>query len=152
MDRLRQSPVDHPQKVNGKPHLVPLPKQAIAILKALQPLTGYGQYVFPGARSSKRPMSDGTVNAALRRLDFGNDDHVAHGFRAMARTMMAEQLKGIPAELVEAQLGHGKSGPLGSAYDRAEYMGQRFEVMQRWADYLDKLRAGADVIPMHKAA
>ena len=140
------------QKVNGKPHLVPLPKQAIAILKALQPLTGYGQYVFPGARSSKRPMSDGTVNAALRRLDFGNDDHVAHGFRAMARTMMAEQLKGIPAELVEAQLGHGKSGPLGSAYDRAEYMGQRFEVMQRWADYLDKLRAGADVIPMHKAA
>ena len=140
------------QKVNGKPHLVPLPKQAIAILKALQPLTGYGQYVFPGARSSKRPMSDGTVNAALRRLDFGNDDHVAHGFRAMARTMMAEQLKGIPAELVEAQLGHGKAGPLGSAYDRAEYMGQRFEVMQRWADYLDKLRVGADVIPLHKTA
>jgi integrase len=123
------------QKVNGKPHLVPLAKQAIAVLKALQPLTGYGQYVFPGARSSKRPMSDGTVNAALRRLDFGNDDHVAHGFRAMARTMMAEQIKGIPAELVEAQLGHGKSGPLGSAYDRAEYIGQRFEVMQRWADY-----------------
>jgi integrase len=140
------------QKVNGKPHLVPLAKQAIAVLKALQPLTGYGQYVFPGARSSKRPMSDGTVNAALRRLDFGNDDHVAHGFRAMARTMMAEQIKGIPAELVEAQLGHGKSGPLGSAYDRAEYIGQRFEVMQRWADYLDKLRVGADVIPLHKTA
>jgi integrase len=140
------------QKANGRPHLVPLARQAIAILKALQPLTGYGQYVFPGARSSKRPMSDGTVNAALRRLDFGTDDHVAHGFRAMARTMMAEQIKGIPAELVEAQLGHGKSGPLGSAYDRAEYMGQRFEVMQRWADYLYKLRVGADVIPLYKTA
>ena len=140
------------QKVNGKPHLVPLAQQAIAVLKSLQPLTGYGQYVFPGARSAKRPMSDGTVNAALRRLDFGNDDHVAHGFRAMARTMMAEQLRGIPAELVEAQLGHGKSGPLGSAYDRAEYLAQRFEVMQRWADYLDKLRKGGDVIPLPKVA
>lgn len=140
------------QKVNGRPHLVPLAKQAIAVLKAVQPLTGYGQYVFPGARSSKRPMSDGTVNAALRRLDFGNDEHVAHGFRAMARTMMAQDLKGIPVELVEAQLGHGKSGPLGGAYDRAEYMPQRFEVMQRWADYLDKLRVGGAVIPLHKVA
>ncbi len=140
------------QKLNGKPHLVPLAKQAIAILKSLHPLTGYGQYVFPGARSSKRPMSDGTVNAALRRLDFGTDDHVAHGFRAMARTMMAQELNNIPDELVEAQLGHGKSGPLGGAYDRAEYMPHRFEVMQRWADYLDKLRNGADVVPLHRAA
>lgn len=138
------------QKANGKPHLVPLAEQAVTILKALQPLTGNCRYVFPGARSTKRPMSDGTVNAALRRLDFGRDDHVAHGFRAMARTMMAEQIKGIPAELVEAQLGHGKSGPLGSAYDRADYMTQRFEVMQRWADYLDKLRIGAEVIPLNR--
>ena len=91
-------------------------------------------------------MSDGTINAALRRLDYGNDEHVAHGFRAMARTMMAERLSGIPQDMVEAQLGHGKSGPLGSAYDRAEYMPQRQQMMQTWADYLDKLRAGADVI------
>lgn len=140
------------QKINGRPHLVPLATQAIAILKALHPLTGHSRYVFPGARSSKRPMSDGTLNAALRRMDFGTDDHVAHGFRAMARTMMAQELKGIPAELVEAQLGHGKSGPLGSAYDRSEYLPQRFEVMQRWADYLDELRTGADVIPLRGAA
>lgn len=132
------------QKLNGRPHLVPLARQALEILHALRPLTGGGLYVFPGARTPLRPMSDGTVNAALRRLDFGGDDHVAHGFRAMARTLMAEQLKGIPAELVEAQLGHGKSGPLGSAYDRAEYLAQRFEVMQRWADYLDKLRGTKD--------
>ena len=136
------------QKTNGSPHFVPLSKQAIEILKKLQPLTGYGRYVFPGARSSTRPMSDGTINGALRRLDYQNNDHVAHGFRAMARTMMAQELDGIPAELVEAQLGHGKSGPLGSAYDRAEYMPQRFEMMQRWADYLDQLRKGAEIIPI----
>jgi len=140
------------EKVNGKSHLVPLAKQAIAILKALQPLTGGSRYVFPGARSFQRPMSDGTINAALRRMDFGHDDHVAHGFRAMARTMIAERMQGIPAEMVEAQLGHGKSGPLGSAYDRADYMEQRREMMQRWADYLDKIRIGADVIPIRAVA
>ena len=96
-------------------------------------------------------MSDGTINAALRRLDFGNDDHVAHGFRAMARTMIAERIPGIPADMVEAQLGHGKSGPLGSAYDRAEYIGQRRQMMQTWADYLDTLRAGAEVIEFKRA-
>lgn len=139
------------QKQNARPHLVPLAKQAIAILEAIQPLTGHGRYVFPGARTHQRPMSDGTVNAALRRLDFGNDEHVAHGFRAMARTMMAEQLHGIPADVVEAQLAHGKSGPLGAAYDRAEFMAQRRKVMQTWADYLDKLRQGADVIQLKTA-
>lgn len=127
-------------KVNGKPHLIPLARQALAILKELHPLTIHSEYVFPGARSAKRPMSENTVNAALRRMDFSGDDHVGHGFRAMARTMMAEQMIGIDPELVEAQLGHGKSGPLGSAYDRAEYMDQRQSMMQQWADYLDKLR------------
>lgn len=139
------------EKVNGKPHLVPLAKQSIVVFKALQPLTGSGRYVFPSARSSQRPMSDGTINAALRRMDFGHDDQVAHGFRAMARTMIAERLHGVPEALVEAQLGHGKSGPLGSAYDRAEYMEQRRGMMQVWADYLDKLRIGAEVIPLKAA-
>lgn len=138
-------------KVNGKPHLIPMASQAIDILKALQPLTGHGRYVFPGARSHDRPMSDGTINAALRRLDYGTDDHVAHGFRAMARTMLDERIKGIDREMVEAQMGHGKSGPLGSAYDRAEYMDQRRAMMQTWADYLDKLRVGADVIQFKAA-
>lgn len=139
------------EKVNGKPHLVPLATQAVKILKAVQQLTGSGRYVFPGARDRTRPMSDNTINAALRRLDFSNDDHVAHGFRAMARTMIAERIPGIPADMVEAQLGHGKSGPLGSAYDRAEYLGQRRQMMQTWADYLDTLRAGAEVIEFKRA-
>lgn len=133
------------EKINGKPHLVPLSTQALEVLKAIQPLTGAGRYVFPGARSHERPMSDGTLNAALRRLDYGNDEHVAHGFRAMARTMIAERIPGIPVDMVEAQLGHGKSGPLGSAYDRAEFMEQRRQMMQTWADYLDRLREGAQV-------
>lgn len=139
------------QKTNGRPHLVPLADQAIEIFKALQPLTGHGRYVFPGARSFKRPMSEGTINAALRRMDFGTDDHVGHGFRAMARTMLAERMKGIDHDMVEAQLGHGKRGPLGGAYDRAEYMEQRLAMMQTWADYLDKLRIGADVVQLKTA-
>ena len=140
------------KKVSGKAHLVPLATQAVDVLKGLQPLTAHGKYVFPGARSIKRPMSDGTINAALRRLDFGSEDHVAHGFRAMARTMLAEQVGGIPEEMVEAQLAHGKSGPLGAAYDRAEYLPQRRKIMQTWADYLDKLRTGADVVQFRGAA
>lgn len=138
-------------KVNGKAHLIPLAQQAVAILKELQPLTMRSEYVFPGARSSKRPMSENTINAALKRMDYSTDEHVAHGFRAMARTMMVEQMSGIDPEIVEAQLGHGKSGPLGSAYDRAEYMTQRRQMMQSWADYLDKLRTGADVVQLKQA-
>ena len=140
------------EKTNGKPHTVPLARQALDVLKSIKCLTGHGRYVFPGARTGDRPMSDGTINAALRRLDYGNNEHVAHGFRAMARTMLAERLSGIPQDMVEAQLGHGKKGPLGSAYDRAEYLPQRQQMMQTWADYLDKLRIGADVIPLRTAA
>lgn len=139
------------KKANSRPHLVPLATQAVQILRNLQPLTGHGRYVFPGARTSERPMSDGTINAALRRLDYSNDEHVAHGFRAMARTMLAERIPGIPEGMVEAQLGHSKKGPLGSAYDRAEYQQQRQQMMQTWADYLDKLRIGADVIQLRTA-
>lgn len=135
-------------KVNGKPHYVPLAKQAVAILQGLQPLTGSGRYVFPSVRSALRPMSENTINAALKRMDFTSDDHVAHGFRAMARTMMAERMRGISAEIVEAQMAHGKKGALTDTYDRAEYMEQRRAMMQTWADYLDKLRTGAEVIPL----
>ena len=138
-------------KVNGRPHLVPLARQAVAILRALGPLTGHLRYVFPGARDHSIPMSDGTVNAALRRLDFGSDDHVAHGFRAMARTMLAERISGISPELVEAQLGHAKTGANPGAYDRAEYAEQRRLMMQTWADFLDQLRAGAQIIPIKAA-
>lgn len=134
-------------KLNGRPHFVPLPPQAVAILSELQPLTGGGRYVFPSIRTGERPMSDGTLNAALRRLGYGADEMSAHGFRALARTLLGEQLDADP-EVVEAQLAHGKSGPLGMAYDRTTFMRQRAEMMVRWADYLDKLRAGADVVPL----
>jgi integrase len=139
------------EKINGRPHLVPLARQALAILKELKPLTGAGRYVFPGARSIERPLSDGTINAALRRLDFGSDDHVAHGFRAMGRTLLIERLQGIPADVIESHLAHAKSGPLGGAYDRAEYMDQRRAMMTTWADYLDRLRVGGQVLPLKAA-
>ncbi len=91
-------------------------------------------------------MSDNTVNMALRRLGFPKDEMSAHGFRATARTLMIERMPGISADVIEAQLAHEKSGPLGSAYDRAEFMEQRRKMMVEWADYLDKLRIGADLI------
>ena len=139
------------QKLNGRPHFVPLAQQAIAILKELQPLTGHGRYVFPSLRTGERAMSDNTINAALRRMGFASDEMSAHGFRAMARTLMIERIPGISADVIEAQLAHGKSGPLGAAYDRAEFMEQRRRMMSEWADYLDKLRMGAEVIQFKKA-
>ncbi len=139
------------QKLNGRPHFVPLAPQAAAFLKELVPISGHGRYVFPSIRTSQRPMSDNTVNAALRRMGFEKDEMSAHGFRATARTLMIERIKGISADVIEAQLAHGKSGPLGSAYDRAEFMEQRRVMMQTWADYLDKLRMGADVIQFKTA-
>lgn len=140
------------QKINGRPHFVPLSHQAIAALRELHPLTGHGKYVFPSIRTGERPMSDNTINAALRRMGFESEEMSAHGFRAMARTLMVEQMPGIAAEVIEAQLAHGKSGPLGAAYDRAEFMDQRRSMMQRWADYTDRLRQGATVIEFPKTA
>ena len=136
-------------KINGRPHLVPLAKQAIEALRELQPLTGNRVHVFPSIRGEGRPMSNMTVNAALRRMGFSGEEMTAHGFRAMARTLIIERLPGIHADVIEAQLAHGKSGPLGAAYDRAEFMEQRRTMMKTWADYLDKLKAGADVIHLH---
>lgn len=134
-------------KTNGRPHLVPLPEQALALLRELQPLTSRGPYVFPSLVSPKRPMSENTVRLALRRMGYSNDDMTPHGFRAMARTIMVEKLNMHP-DVIEAQLAHGKSGPLGAAYDRAEFMEQRRNMMTTWADYLDQLRDGAKIIPL----
>ncbi|GAB1391036.1 tyrosine-type recombinase/integrase [Rubrivivax sp.] len=135
-------------KINGRPHLVPLSAQAVAALRELQPLTGHGRFVFPSLLTGEKCMSENTVRAALRRLGYGNADMTAHGFRAMARTLIAENLPGIAQDVVEAQLAHGKAGVLGAAYDRAEYMAQRVALMQSWADYLDRLRRGAEVIEL----
>lgn len=138
-------------KVNGRPHLVPLATQALALLDDLRPLTDHGKYVFPSLLTGERCMSDGTVRGALRRMGYSNDDMTAHGFRAMARTLIAERLPGISESVIEAQLAHGKGGPLGMAYDRAEFIEQRRTMMATWADYLDKLRIGAQVIPFRVA-
>ena len=140
------------QKLNGRPHLVPLARQALQQLQEIKPLTGRGRYVFPGLRSNTRPMSDATVRAALQRMGYDQETMSAHGFRASARTILIEQFPGISADVIEAQLAHGKSGPLGMAYDRAEFVTQRVAMMQVWADYLDTLRTGAQVIQFQAAA
>lgn len=138
------------QKVSGAPHLVPLSRQAVAVLRELEPLTGRGRYVFPSPRGGSRPMSDNAVLSALRRMGFAKDEMSGHGFRAMARTLMAERL-GVPESVVEAQLAHAVRDSLGRAYNRTEFVDQRREMMQQWADYLDSLRRGAQVLPLKSA-
>ena len=136
-------------KENGRPHLVPLASQAVAILKDLHPLTGHGRYVFPSLQGQGRCMSENTINVALRRLGFDKDTHTAHGFRSSARTLIVEKLD-IAPDVIESQLAHAKPG-LGNTYDRAEFVAQRRQMMVAWANYLDKLRAGAGVVSMRPA-
>ena len=126
-------------------HIVPLSKQAIAILKELHPLTGDGLYVFPGARSSQRPMSDNAVLAAMRRMGIAKDEMTGHGFRAAARTILDEVLS-FPVHLIEHQLAHAVRDPLGRAYNRTAHLPERRKMMQQWADYLDKLKDGPAVV------
>ncbi|CAJ9625864.1 DUF4102 domain-containing protein [Burkholderia pseudomallei] len=143
-ERMKRSKAD---KMNGGAHIVPLPNQAVAILRELHALTGGGRYVFPGARDRNRPMSEATINAALRRLGYDTRTEITgHGFRAMARTIMVEVL-GVAVEVIESQLSHTVKDPLGRAYNRTTFLPQRREMMQKWADYLDRLKAGAEVIP-----
>lgn len=136
-----------------QPHIVPLARQAVAILRDLQPLTGTDKregmpnYVFPGARTITRPMSENTVNGALRRLGFVGTEMCGHGFRAMARTIMDEVLN-VPPHLIEHQLAHNVRDPLGRAYNRTSHLPERRQMMQRWADYLDTLATGANVVPL----
>ncbi|KVU85026.1 integrase [Burkholderia ubonensis] len=138
-------------KAAGGAHIVPLPTQAVAVLRELQPLTGSGRLLFPSVRTKDRPMSDNTVNAALRRLGYDGDTMTGHGFRAMARTILDEVLS-VPAPIIEAQLAHTVKDPLGRAYNRTAHLQQRREMMQKWADYLDRLKAGAQIIPIGTAA
>ena len=134
-------------KRNGDPHLVPLPTQAVALLRKLHPLTGQGALVFHGERSHDRPISDNTLRAALLTLGYGPDVQSVHGFRATARTLLAEELNADPL-VIEAQLAHAVKDANGRAYNRTQYLKHRATMMQQWADYLDKLAAGADVIPI----
>lgn len=139
------------EKIISGGHLVPLSRQAVEILRELHALTGRGSYVFPGARSRERPMSENAVRAALRALGYGNEDATGHGFRASARTLAVERLK-IPAEHVEIQLAHAVKDVHGRAYNRVQWIAERTEMMQKWADYCDALAAGAEVVPITKAA
>ena len=134
----------------GTAHIVPLARQAVAILRDLHPLTGRGELVFPGEKPGKS-ISDGTINKALRSLGYDTQEVITgHGFRATARTMLAERLR-MPADWIERQLNHKVPGSLGAAYDRTQFLDDRIPMMQAWADYLDERKRGADVIPLRTA-
>jgi len=138
-------------KEHGDPHLVPLSRQAVEILRSLHPLTGHGALVFPGERSHARPISENSVRTALITLGYTPELQTWHGFRATARTMLAERLDCDPL-VIEAQLAHAVKDANGRAYNRTQYLQQRAAMMQQWADYLDKLRKGADVIELPQRA
>lgn len=131
-------------------HLVPLSKQAISILKELHPLTGKGEYVFQVGNDPKKPMSDGTINAALKRMGYDTKTQITgHGFRAMARTILHERLS-IDPHIIEHQLAHAVPDNLGGAYNRTKFIAQRKVMMQTWADYLDRLKAGGELVSLNQ--
>jgi integrase len=132
----------------GEPHIVPLSCQALAILRELQPLARGGRYLFPSLRTRDRPMSDNTINAALRRLGYTSDEQTGHGFRSMASTLLNEQ--GFPPDVIELQLAHAERNKVRAAYNKAQRLPERRKMMQAWADYLDGLRAGGQVVPIKR--
>nr|WP_305910160.1 site-specific integrase [Methylomarinum sp. Ch1-1]MDP4519906.1 site-specific integrase [Methylomarinum sp. Ch1-1] len=129
-------------------HIVPLSDQAITILREIEPLTGAGRYVFPSSRNDGRPMSDNAVRTALRAMGYTNDDVTPHGFRTTASTLLNEQ--GWSPDAIERQLSHMPRDQVRAAYNRAQYLDERRRMMQAWADYLDGLKNGAEVIPIRK--
>lgn len=129
------------------PHIVPLSDQALEILRELHPITGSGKYLFPSVRSTARPISDNTLNAALRRLGYGSDEMVSHCWRAVFRTLADEVLQGR-LDIIEAQLAHQVADTLGRAYNRTSFLKERRELMEKWTRYLDGLKSGAKVIPL----
>lgn len=127
-------------------HIVPLAPQAIAILDDIRPLTGHGVYVFPSLRGDSRPMSNNTVNSALRRLGYEKDQLCAHGFRSMASTLLNEM--GWNGDVIEKQLAHGDRDKIRASYNFARYLPERKKMMDSWASYLDSLKTGAKVVPI----
>lgn len=134
----------------GELHIVPLSTQVVDILRGVQLLTGNGRYVFPSLLSRDRPISDNTLNTALRRLGYSNEEMTGHGFRTMASTLLNE--KGWHPDLIELQLAHAERNKVRDAYNRAQRLDERRKMMQDWSDYLDGLRAGANVVPIKRAA
>lgn len=135
----------------GIDHIVPLSRQAVDVLRELHPLTGHGEFVFPNPRNPRgdRPMSDNAILSSLRRMGIEKAEMTGHGFRAMARTILDEVL-GFRPDFIEHQLAHAVRDPLGRAYIRTKHLDERRKMMQSWADYLDRLRKGADVVPIRK--
>ena len=134
-------------------HIVPLARQAVALLRELQPYTGRGRYLFPSLRTTARPISENTLNAALRRLGYSKEEMTAHGFRSTASTLLNET--GFPPDIIELQLAHAERNKVRAAYNRAQRLAERRTMMQRWADYLDQLRAQArnpTVVPLRRVA
>jgi integrase len=139
-------------------HIVPLSRQAVAILRELEPLTNRAipakpdlpRYVFPSARTRERPMSENAVLAALRRMGYTKDEMTGHGFRSMASTLLHEQ--GWNHQVIERQLAHAERNAVSAAYNFAEHLPERRKMMHAWADYLDALKASADVIPIRRNA
>lgn len=131
-------------------HIVPLSRQAVEVLEDLRPLTGSGIYLFPGLRSDSKPMSENTINAALRTMGFSRDEITAHGFRGMASTALNEM--GWHHDAIERQLAHKEANSVRAAYNHADYLGERRRMMQAWADHLDELRENGRIIPLHQAA
>lgn len=130
-------------------HIVPLSSQCVTILKELQPLTGSGKYLFPSVRSVARPISENTLNGALRRLGYTKEEICAHGFRSMASTLLNEQ--GWNRDAIEKQLSHGERDAIRASYNFAQYLPERRKMMQGWADFLEGLKAGAKVTPLRGA-
>lgn len=129
-------------------HIIPLSPQSIEILQSIHPLTGDDQYIFPSIRSNARPMSENTINAALRRLGYEKNEMTGHGFRSMASTLLHEH--GWPHEAIERQLAHAERNKVSAAYNYAEHLPKRREMMDWWADYLDELVAGAKIVTLRK--
>lgn len=129
-------------------HIVPLSTQAVAILEELRPLTGHRTYVFPSVRDPRRPMSENTINAALRRLGYAGADMCGHGFRAVASTLLNEM--GWVPDVIERQLAHAPRNKVRAAYNRAQHLSERRRMMQAWADYLDGLKSRNAVVPLHR--
>ena len=133
-----------------KAHIVPLSSQALTLLDDIKPLTGHRRHVVPSRNDPRKPMSNGTISQALRRMDYDNDTMTAHGFRALASTQLYEM--GYSSEVIEKQLAHNVGSEVRRAYDRSQHIEQRTHMMQAWADYLDSLREGAQVIPFKSKA
>ena len=128
-----------------KVHQVPLSRQAVAILREMHKVSGTGKLAFPGLRGATRPLSENTFNAALRRLGYASDEMTAHGFRAMASTLLNQSGKWRP-DVVERALAHGERDKIRAAYNRAEYWEERVTMAQWWSDHLNTLRDGAEVV------